>query len=441
MTGRFPTTLVLLLLCSVTVSVNAAFDLDGWGWQARVDPGPAAEGFLRLPLTPEIFDRVRPDLADLRLLDGSGEPVPYVIHWGRTEEKQEIRWSPLTLINRTFEPGQWERVVLDFGRPVLKNRIRLALSGDGFRRRVQLEGSADDRAWEPVTEEGWVFSLRRGNEHFVADTVNFPANDFRYLRLTLFHDPDDPRRIGLEAVEGGFREPVKEPELVPVLVQSLDRSHDPERRETILLLDLGWRNLPLARLTVQPADDYYYRAYELLGRDSAVESVKRRHESGWITEEREAPWRQVGRGVLHRVHHGDRISVANTIALDRVRSRYLKLVILDQNNQPLDIESVALERREVSLVFHHRQDDEYSLIGGNSQADPPVYDMARAVQGVDEKDLPLLAAPEQLETLEQVPPVQPWTERYRVMLWGALALAVGLMLILIYRSLGRLDQA
>ncbi len=440
MIGRSPIILFLLLLCCVTVPVTAAFDHGGWSWQARIGPGPESEGFVRLPLTPEIFDRSRPDLADLRLMDSSGALVPHVVHWGRTKEKEDIRWSPLTLINRTFEPGQWERVVLDFGRPRLKNRIRLALSGDGFRRRVQLEGSVDGRSWEPVAEQGWVFSLRRDDERFVADTVNFPANDFRYLRLTLFHDPDDPRRIGLDAVDGGFREPVKEPELMSVPLRSLDRSHDPVRRETSVHLDLGWRNLPLARLTVESGDDYYYRAYELLGRDGEVETVRRRHESGWITEEREAPWRPVGRGVLHRIHHGDRISVANTIALDRVRHRYLKLVILDQDNPPLVIEGVVVQRREVSLVFDHRRDVEYSLIGGNQQAETPAYDLAQAVDGVDEKILPQLAAPSQLEMLDHVPPTLPWTERYRVVLWGALILAVGLMLLLIFRSLGQLGR-
>lgn len=444
MTGRLsfiqllPVALLLLLICCLSVPVTAAFDHDGWNWQVRLDPGPAAGGFVRLPLTPEILDRSRPDLGDLRLMDGSGALVPHVIHWGRTEGKQEIRWSTLTLVNRTFEPGQWERVVLDFGRPVLKNRIRLALSGEDYRRRVQVEGSVDGQDWEPVAEQGWVFSLRRGDERFAADTVNFPANDFRYLRLTLFHDPDDPRRIELNAVEGGFREPVKEPELVPVPLQDLDRSHDPERQETIVLLDLGWRNLPLARLTVQATDDYYYRAYEVLGRDSDVESVKRRHEAGWITEEREAPWRQVSRGVLYRVHDGDMVSTGNTISLDRQCPRHLKLVILDQDNPPLDIEGIDVERREVSLVFDHHRDEIYALSGGNPEAGAPAFDLARAVEGVDEEALPLLSAPVHLETLEHDPPLQPWTERYRVVLWGALILAVGMMLVLIFRSLGRL---
>jgi len=438
MTGRLFFVLLLLLPGAVTVPAAAVFDFEAWGWQAKVDPGPVAAGFVRLPLTLEILDRSRPDLADLRLIDGGGELVPHVIHLGRTEEKLELRWSSLTLINRTFEPGRWERAVLDFGRPMLKNRIRLALSGEDFRRRVQLEGSTDGQAWEPVADERWVFSLRRGDERFVSDELHFPVNDFRYLRLTLFHDPDDPRRVELQLVEGGFREPVKGPELLPLPVQGLDKSVDRERKETIVLLDLGWRNLPLARLTVQAADEYYYRAYELLGRDSDVEPVRRRHESGWVTEEREAPWRHVGRGVLHRTHDGARISAGNTIALNRPCPRYLKLVILDRDNPPLDIEGVKLERREVSLVFDHRRNEVYSLIGGNPVASAPSYDLVRAVEGVDGEDLPLLAAPTQLLMLDRASPSLPWTERYQVFLWAVLILAVGLMMWLIYHNLGRL---
>ncbi len=83
--------LVLILLISIATSVHAAIDLTGWSWQRSIDVRTSA-GFVRLAITPEIFNESQATLDDLRVIDENRRLVPHVIHWGRVKETQHLEW-------------------------------------------------------------------------------------------------------------------------------------------------------------------------------------------------------------------------------------------------------------------------------------------------------------------------------------------------------------
>jgi hypothetical protein len=80
------------------------------------------------------------------------------------------------------------------------------------------------------------------------------------------------------------------------------------------------------------------------------------------------------------------------------------------------------------------------LIGGNPKAREANYDLAKSFQGIDELTLPVvsLGPSTAITHKEQIPP---WTERYSTLIWVILALAVGVMLILIVKNLKRLPPS
>jgi hypothetical protein len=426
--------LVILVLLGTATAGNAAFDFSGWKWQRSI-PVEASSGFVRLSIIPEILDQSQATLNDLRVLDGNNNLVPHVIHWGRVRELKHMEWLAARLLNETFIPKQYTSVTLDFQEMLEKNRVKVALSETNYRRRALLEGSNDSLKWEIVAEDLWFFDVRLQDRKFTLDTLTFPRNNFRYLRLTVYNMSDDPRRIAIESAKTAFYRTESKKELVEVPVEDSHVSFDQKKKQSIFELDLGFRNLPVVIMDCEVATPFFYRGYELFGRNQATENVRRKTESGWRTVERKVPWKKVHQGVIYRTRYNNKTRASLMLEGFKAPYRYLQLRVFNGDNPPLEFRQVKLFRRHTSMVFQAQTQQTYTLIGGNLSAGPPDYDLAKAVRGVEEFSMPavqlgpalLLQADEEKEL--------PWSERHAGLILIVLAAAVGVMLVFIIKNL------
>ena len=425
---------VILILLGTATSGNAAFDHSGWQWQRSI-PIEDFSGFVRLSIIPEILDQSQATLDDLRVLDSNNNLVPHVIHWGRVRESEHMEWLAARLLNETYIPEQHTRVTLDFQEMLEKNRIKVSLSETNYRRRALLEGSHDSQSWEVVAEDLWLFDVRLQGRKFKLDTLAFPRNNFRYLRLTVYNMPDDPRRITIESAKTAFYQVESKKELVGVPVQDTRISQNHKKKQSIIQLDLGFRNLPVVNVAFEFATPFFHRGYELTGRNQALKKVRRKTESGWKTEEQKVPWKKVSSGVLYRTRYKDKTSASLTLGGLKAPYRYLQLRIFNADNPPLELTRAKVFRRDTSLVFQAMPRQNYRLIGGNAGVRPPDYDLAKAVRGVDDFNLPVVRSGPVAVLSPPAEKVLPWSERHAGLILVVLAAAVGVMLVFIIKNL------
>jgi hypothetical protein len=200
----------------------------------------ASAGRAAVRLDRDVYEAARADLGDLRVLDGRGREVAYVIDRGDlgapfVEVRPEVR-------NRGFRPDGAATAVLDFGRRLAKHRLELRLSGDNFRRRATVEGG-DGAEWTTLVEDAWVFAVP-GKEPFRYETVDLPENDFSRLRVVVHPSPDEKERPAIEdAWVPGERRP---PRRFETWAPRWSAARDAKSRETWLTLDLGARHQPSA---------------------------------------------------------------------------------------------------------------------------------------------------------------------------------------------------
>jgi len=437
-------TCLSILLIATAFPAPAGFDTRGWEWQSRLPANAAPAGFVRLSLTPEILDRSAPALQDLRIRDGAGELAPYVFYAERVAEQRVEKWQDLRLIDRTYREGEYARVVLDFGKAAEKNRIRVVLAEDQYCRRLSLEGSHDNQTWETVVEGKWVFRLKQDGKDFEMNTVEFPVNTFRYLRLTVFAAPDQPAAPEIRSTQSAMTKSVPGKERIPVPVSITSVVHDPKKKCSVYELDLGYRNLPIMCLEAAFSDPYFYRGYELLGRNAITERVQGPTDTDM--EERKASWRSIRSGVVYRVHDQrpeKDAQVAESGPIENLQApyRYLQLRIHNGDNPPLTLDgTVTAYRRDVGLVFDYNPAETYSLCFGNAQAPSVKFDLALAVKDVAERDLPRIA-PGDISPLEPVEVKKLWSERHPMLIWAALIVGVAAMLGLIGINLKKLRPA
>jgi hypothetical protein len=299
---------------------------------------------------------------------------------------------------------------------------------------VSLEGSENGEHWEIVAEDLYLFDISLPDHQFKVDTLEFPANDFRYLRLTIFNMADDPRQVKVMAARACFWQKL-EARRVPVPVVALTGPiPDPKHRYNSYEMDLGFRNLPVTALRFQIRDPLFYRGFELLGRNTLTEEVRQITETGPATEFRETPWRPITSGVLYRTREADKVSESLEIQGLNAPYRHLQLRTFDKEDPPVSVEGVEPSREYLSIVFDFNPEHAYTLIGGNPKARAAQFDLAHALPGLDKSDLP----PAQIgaaAAFDRKPSLPPWTERHGGLIWAALILAAGLMVVLIVKGL------
>lgn len=436
----------IAILAMATAHARGAEDRWRYAWELHNQDAPP--GLVYVELSPQFVDTSAPTLADVRIVpataseapwDGSTPPqVPYMLHRPETGRAQTEEWTPVQTINRVYEPGRYEQIVLDFGEPRLKNQLKLELSGSNFRRRVSVEGSDDAQTWKMLREDEWLFDISQPYGDYDVDIVNLGENNFRYLRVTVHHMADDPRRIEILSALAVHRETLAVTRTPVPIVKREDHVNE-DLRATDILLDLGYRNLPVYRIDVETETPYFYRAFEVSGRNAVTERVDRRTETGWDQSEREVSWTPVARGVFYRIREGERTRTDLTFN-GNAPYRYLRLRIYHEDNPPLEIGPVTVSRRPLpSIIFENDPQVPMVVLSGSPGAMPPQFDLARSVPDLDLAALPVITmagTPRERVAGETLP----WTARNAWILWLALVLTVFVMAWGIWTNLPKMKQ-
>ncbi len=413
----------LYALAGICIADETTFDASGWVWRARIEPErEAEEGLVEFSVIPEVFDRARPGLSDLRVLAGAR-----ALPWVKFRQAGTQRDVPVEvkLYNPTRIPGEQNRVTADFGDRLIKNRIRVQTPGRDFKRRVRVEASQDALSWQILVEDAFLFDVA-GLRH---SDVSLPPNDFRYLRVTVYHDPDDPEDVPIEDITAWRREG-QPPLLEPVSIAATSMEHDKDQNISIISLDTGYRNLPLRSLSLDFEDENFHRYLTLWGRNEETRTVVRQLEGGGAREMIvEEPWQRITAGHIHRYAAGGAYSAS--LNIEAGPFRYLQARIHDGDNPPLTFRGAEAERYVIKVVFPPSQPGPYRLYFGNPAADMPDYDLAHYVrrlrsEGVTAAEIGAVAA---------LHPEEPEAERHdRWVLWIAMLASVAAVLWMVWRQ-------
>jgi hypothetical protein len=321
------------------------------GWQHTQQINVSVPGLVKLSLPIETIDAARPALEDLRLYDDAGNELPFLIERPAPAAKavQNAKTFQVSLQDAATV------ITLETGLVQPLDGVTLETPALNFIKAVRVEGSADGRTWQDLTQGRPIFRQSYGASQLY---VAFPAAVWPWLRLTI----DDHRSQPIPFTGGRLHAAAAEvapSESGPVTI--VERNENPG--ETRLTLNLGAANLDLATVTIETDEPLFTRAVTL-----AVPQVA----EGSIREQ------TVGQGVVYRVAiEGQPVSANLSIPLEaQVRSRELVLLIHNEDSPPLRISAVRAERRPIHLLFMARQAGVIRLLTGNKFCVAPRYDLA-----------------------------------------------------------------
>jgi hypothetical protein len=393
--------------------------LSEWEWNADVNPPPGpAGGLVDFLVTPAVFDRARPDLGDLRLVDAGGRMVPYALRIRR--EQDEKRPLPAREFNRAAGADRSVGVSLDLGEaPGEHNEIDVTTGGRDFRRRLVLEGSNDEKSWNHLLDKVYLMHFDVGPRVADVHAFTYPVSRFRYLRVHVFPD----RSLEADAPEitsvGVFRSVRVRGEDVtlPANLSPREPVRAADGPGSAWTIEFGGNQVPVSRLDVDVADDEFTRPFQL--EEVGEENVRR----------------VVAQGEWKRRRGPERRPLE--VVFPETMARRLRLVVTDYRNPPLNLLNVRYTAAAREVVFARTASGApLRLYAGNPNARPPHYDFAASLPAKLDPAPVRGSLGEPAKNPEYRPPPKPWTERWPWLVYVVLG-AASLVLLAILLGLAR----
>jgi hypothetical protein len=430
---------VLALLLAAAGNLHA-LNLAPFKFRTSVSVEQGAAPYGRLSLTPEVYDAARLDLGDIRLVRADGNQIPYIL--ARSEDQtRRLRYQPKLINRSTNRRG----AAMDFARLTVKNSIEVQTRGSNFRRAVRVEGSNDNMEFFTVVQRAYVFAVNR-NRRF--EQIDLPANDYRYLRITVEPMTTQENEVAIRQVRA-FKLEKTDAERHSVQMTLMHHSEDPNNRLSIYEYDLKYRHLPVDEIHLQVADESFYRYVAVEGRDATAKKVRIASEDNRPRyKEVEVRWQRIVSDAIHRYAAPDGQQLEKLVLrLPTAHAyRYLRIAIKNYDDIPLVVSSASAKMIPHQIVFPVEQKTEATFYVGASSLAPPVYDLrhrlgrplqveARKAAIANIADNPLFV---------QAPAKRlPWSERHKVLLLiilAAAALVMGGFILQSFKSI-KTEQA
>jgi len=417
------------------LAADGAESLEHWAQRAPIKfPADGENRLVEFPLTNEIFHYAKSDLSDLRVaVDETDEKVGYVLRRAADGGQRETYLA--RLYNRTYLEGRQSAVTADFTQKALKDHLDIITAGDNFRRKTKLEGSDDEKDWQTIREGAYLIKVRDDQHYqdaYEKYTVYFSPNNWRYLRVTVFNDPEDRGPVEIREIRA-WRYIERPPETVPVAVAN--RSLAAIDNGTEIVFDLGYSNLPLHALKLDFAEPDFFRRIRISGRQTKDSVLSVPVESGPPREKKvETPWQHVAVEAIYRFSTGGNADESLEINLEGCRYRYLRLHIDNGGDPPLQLREASFSRLATFAAFQPKFKGTYFLYFGNHQAETPSYDLGHYDERLRRNGV-IQAGLGPVEKLtHDEKKIRPWSEQHEAILWFALLAVVGVLGLLIFRQ-------
>ncbi len=414
--GKLIVASVLIFMFGI-LPANASFSISEWPYYSDIETSGSA-GMVKIVL-PENVSWQTDDLYDLRVADEKGVEVPYVY---TKNIKPSVPIETSIVLNAvTASDGSTKQVIDTQKSGAIKSSINLIPDQANFRRQVILYASdtllpMDDVRWSLVSNSGFVFSFTdpvSGNRQGKT-WIDFPANTARFFKVIVSSGEEGPVLIKSATVHGDVNISLpKYSEEYPVNI-----FNNPNKKATEIIVDLGVYGMFSDSITLKTKDANYLR--KVIVETSNSSST-------------EGSWRYINQSSISSISTSIFKGSSNTVYYPEQRARYIRLTVVNDDNQPLSISNTVTVTGPVfEIVFDAKNNSDYRVFFGSGFAQRPEYDISRFASYIEVSKLPSITVDRILSNSSYIapkPPTVPFTESNKWLLNTVLVLVVVLIAV------------
>ncbi len=341
----------ILLIALTVLVIKADFSPAYWEYKKQIEVNDI-EGVSRVKVDAEIYNHSKLDLSDVRIINYEGEETPYRIETHESK-KGTVCFEP-KLYNISHKPDAYTEfyLAMDEENQII-NKLHIVTSDRNFRRKVEIWGSDDGVDWLKIRDDANIFSFYT-EDHITALTdIKFPDTKRKFFKIVIWNKGEKPLVIERCWL---YEERISEAPPNDITFKIISRSDNYEKKRTEIILDVVYKNIPKKEINLKLDSDQYYRNVWVFGSDDAEN------------------WQRINSGVIYRYNKENKNNIIN---LMESRSRYLKLLIYNQDDPPLKIEYISIKGEQQFIYFPVKKNEKYSLFYGNSDARKPIYEFEK----------------------------------------------------------------
>ena len=394
----------------------------------------------RIVVDRNIYNASQASLNDLRIVFDKKTELPYEIFIMKAQS--QVRNMTPQILKNLVTKNKANVLVVDIGESGRKNnKLKLEITERNFGRRVMIEGSNDNSSWELLVKDSYIYDFTFGDfsrtgqikwqrevdSKYMVDfsykgrsrntMVQYKENTFRYLKIIVFGTKNESP-LSIKGINVNYSL-TAEKTRYKCLIKEVNTNE--EKKSSEIILDIGFKNIPLNGLKIQSGSKNYYRTLYIQGSDDMEK------------------WLDIGRGEIFDYNIENFNNSKSVISFPETRCRYLKLIILNQDNLPIQIDSVAGIGLDRSLVFPYREKGTLRIYYGNASLEKPIFDYARYIKKVKVRGLKILPVSGQLKNSSYVfeKIKRPWAEEKPYLLWVVL---IAIVMVLLFSTAAMLKK-
>lgn len=351
---------IITLLLFFTLPAICLADFSPQKWQYYKDVNEKVSGLAQFSIDDEIFSNTKSDLQDLRVISNNGKEVPYKLVVG--ESKVETTSYSPQMLNNSYAPGDGSSVILDFGGSnTAVNTLTINTRSENFQRNVKIYGSDDMNNWRVVKENIYIYDYTDKKAGFKSQntTINFPESVFRYLKIEITDPVNEPVIIDSVSAKQYIRENVKEVVREPRFTKEVKDGN------TEIKVDMGSGGIPLGKIALNAKSVNFNRSLVI------------------YSSYNQADWRQLGQSYIFRYDTPKFRGENLTLNFSETKDRYIKILIINKDDEPLDIAGLKTFSVYRQVVFAAKAEESYRIYYGNPNARGSEYDLEKYFQYLD----------------------------------------------------------
>jgi len=390
----------LSALCLGAVAANARMDVRSFPHRKDL-PLDAAEGKVAsFLLDSEMFAATDDRFANLRLLDGNGTEVPYLLRGKSGLATQAVeRILPSSVVSFERKEGNEASVVVEISEPYQGEAALLLLTGNRNYEKLAsvYEGAKPEGPWTPLARKARVYDYTRFID--VRDNrIALPALSGKFVRVDLSNFEERTAREDVEVTTEERGElPFSRQErrvlreeairIDGVEIRAVSTATRPDEPITTAY--------PVAGLQQVPTDSEAISTWTFASAREPLLSVSfeassRNFSRRFVLEgspSRKPAWRFVGDATLHQLQLGDLREHQLSLPLSR-ESRYeiYRLTVHNQDNPPIALTGVTATGRVYEVLFLPEPAGKYSVVYGGRETTVPSYDVASLLRNASALD-------------------------------------------------------
>lgn len=393
----FAFALLTLAMTATSLAANLPGFWRNWQYSRAIQKIPeehAGPATLQLPF--EIFAHASYRGADFRVIDESGQEVPYFLRVPQPESKETVH--PSEILECSFVPGKFTQVVVRIADGSWFNTYRIVTSEPDFIAWVETSVSDDAHEWRVIDARSPISRFRK-NGLEGDQSIHFSgSSNQRYLRARIFVAE---KQFPVESLQVLTRTS-SDPQRLPLPVSFAPES-SAEASESRWKGDFGTANLPASELSISTSQPDFYRAVRI------------------STSSDQTEWQFAAAGETYRYKLGSEMKEHTRIDFPETFARYWRVEILNGNDHALEGARLEIRGLRREMTFLAGSGKSYKLLYGNQRAQAPEYDFARTFDRNTVAPVVELGAE---ETTTNFADPRPFMERHPNLLWLALGMAV-----------------